>query len=222
MSAQNLSFQFKIDTITAREEIPPAQFSNGAYKPPVGKDDYVRRGTTRWHRFTMEGVSPAADPSPPIGYSYSTSVFYDAKSTNRFLFYPGDCQSVNISDVEGMHTERYGWQHLCFTHKGPGHTALDLDGEYDTLRGPPGSYSPHLLPTCYRSTEQSSTIGLSGKMSLLFALTAFSCRHDRMLEAISQRLNLKDKKWVNGDIQSWGHGRELQPEAIWSNDADCN
>ena len=208
--SKGLSFNFKIDTMTANEYTPPESFRNGSYKPPIRRQNFIHRSSTDWYQWTTAGLLSATQTAPPLKcYVYSTSIFYDGRGTNRFLFFPGDCQSVDISDVEELYTERYGWQHLCFTEKGPGHTVLDHDGEYDTLRGPPGSYSPHLLPLCYRSTEQMNQIGLSGKMSLLLALTAFSCRHDKMIEAIAQRLNFKERRWVNGDVQGWGNGRKF-------------
>ena len=45
-------------------------------------------------------------------------------------------------------------------------------------------------------------------MSLLLALTAFSCKPDRMLDAIVRRLNFKERRWENVQIQDWGNGRK--------------
>ena len=207
MSAHNLSFQFKIDTIIARDSAPPTSFTNGSYKPPIQRHHYRQVHSTGWLQWTINGVSTELTPST-TGYAYSTSIFYDGVSTNRFLFHPNDCQVINISNVEHQYAERYGWQQLSFTEKSPTHTVLNHDGEFADLRGHPGSYSPYLLPSCYRSMEPNTTVRLSGKMSLLLALTAFSCRHDRMIDAIGQRLDIKNRRWINGDINGWGNGRK--------------
>ena len=134
MSEQNLSFQFKIDTIIAKPDAPPQLFTNGFYKPPVRSDHYKQ--------VTMDGVSPII-PSPPNRQAYSTSIFYDGYYTKRFLFHPADCRTLNISDIERNNGERWGWRQLCFTERSPTHSVLDLNGEYDSLRGQPGSYSPY-------------------------------------------------------------------------------
>jgi hypothetical protein len=213
MSAQNLSFYFKIDTILPREDVPPQSFADGSYKPPTQNDHFRNLSTTGWRQFTLDGVSQEKMLSPAAQRAYSTSVFYVGQSASQFLFYPADCRTMNILDVENNYGERRGWQHLCFTEKDASHMVLDLYGEQIGLCGPAGTYSPCLLPLYYQSTENNRPVGLSGHMGLLLALTAFSCGHDRMLDAIRHRLNFRAQRWENGNVMTWGNGRKLQHEA---------
>lgn len=210
MSQQGLSFFFKIETIQARDDAPRESFAYGFYKPPIRIDHCERTGSTGWHRWTMDDISPISAPqSSPR--SYSTSVFWDGVNTNRFLFHPKDCQRVNISDIEDKAAgERFGWQHLLFTHQvDTAHSVLDLSGEHETLSGRPGSYSPHFLPTCYQSLENATPCGLSGDMGLFLALAAFSCRPELMMHAIRHRLNIRQRRWLNGNIPNWGNGSDV-------------
>jgi hypothetical protein len=211
MGDGRLSFLFKIDTIEAKDDSPPEFFTTGYYKPPIQKDHYRRLGTTDWLRWTTQGVVPGAmNPLGPVGPVYSTSLFYDGHSTQKpFLFYPGDCQTINISDVEREMTELWGWQQLCFTKRDAHHSVLDLGGEYHTLCGHSTSYIPHFLPECYKSAENDATCGLSGTMSLMIALAAFSCRTEHMIAAIANRLNFTERKWENVCIEDWGDGRKM-------------
>lgn len=208
MSDPNLSFQFKIDAIRARHDAPPQSFTNGSYKPPVESNHYEQSGTTEWRQWTINGVSPATAAPSPITQAYSTSIFYDA-ITKRFLFHPADCRTINISTIENEHGDKWGWQQLCFTEFNSSHSLLDHDGEYSSLCGWAGTYTPHFLPPCYQSPENSTPCGLSGKMSLLLALTAFSCAPDRMIDAISHRLNFRERRWDNALDQNWGSGRKM-------------
>ena len=210
MSEQNLSFLFNIDSIRARSDAPPQTFANGYYKPPVQHDHYIRTDSTGWCQWTMNGVSQAIAHPIQLPVAYSTSIFYDEIYTQRFLFHPADCQTVDISAIEqGPANERWGWQGLCFTENPPNHSVLDHDGEYDSVCGRGGSYIPHLLPQCYQSLENVSRCGLSGKMSLLLALTAFSCAPELMMQAIHHRLNIRERKWENFSDQDWGNGRKV-------------
>lgn len=192
----------------ARNDAPPQTFDNGFYKPPVDSDDYERLGTTGWWHWTMDGVSMETTPPPPTRKAYSTSVFYDGVYTKRFLFHPADCQTMNISTIENREGG-WGWQQLCFTERDIRHSVLDLNGEYDSLCGKAGSYSPFLLPPSYQSRENNAECGLSGNMSLLLALAAFSCNPNLMLAAISQRLKLRERRWDNGQVHYWGNGRKV-------------
>lgn len=202
-----MSFQFKIDEIQSAPNAPSEHFANGDYKPPIERHHYRPLRTTQWLQWRPDGLSIAVEPPQPTD-SYSTSVFYDGHSSHRFLFFPDDCRAVNIIDLEQEHTERWGsWRQLCFTHKAPNHSVLDHDGEHNKLSGQPGSYSPVLLPSCYRSPDHGTLCGLSGKMSLLIALTTFSCSSQHMLNAITRRLKLGERRWINYQIQAWGSGR---------------
>jgi hypothetical protein len=212
MGDPRLSFLFKIDTIEAKDDSPPEFFTTGSYKPPIEKDHYKRLDTTDWLRWTPQGVVLGAmNPLGPVRPDvYSTSLFYDDHSTQKpFLFHPADCQAINISDVEREMTELWGWQQLCFTKKDAHHSVLDLGGEYHTLCGQSTSYIPHFLPECYKSVENGATCGLSGTMSLMIALAAFSCKKENMIAAIANRLNFRERKWENGCIEDWGDGRKM-------------
>jgi hypothetical protein len=215
MAHSNLSFAFKVDTIRARNSAPPQTFTNGFYKPPVRSTHYEQLDSTGWHLWTTSGVSQATQPTQlPTANRYSTSIFYDAVNTQRFLFHPADCRTVNISTIENASGENWGWQQLRFTEVDPSHSSLDHYGEQPSLCGSPGSYSPHFLPLCYQSLDYNTLCGLSGKMSLFIALTAFSCAPENMLVAIQHRLNLNERRWVNALSQNWGVGRRLQSHAI--------
>jgi hypothetical protein len=211
MSEPSLSFQFKIDIIRERNDAPSQSFSHGAYKPPVERDHCEQLNTTGWCQWTMNGISATNVSPPPMHQAYSTSVFYDAIDTKRFLFHPADCQTTNISAVEKSNGERWGWQQLCFSHKDIGHAILDLDGEFGSLNGRGGSYIPHFMPPCYQSIDEEAVVGLSGRMSLLLALTAFSCRPEHILNAIRYRMNFKERRWHDINIQDWGIGRRFCP-----------
>ncbi len=214
MSNQDLSFLFKIDSIRARPGAPELLFSNGHYKPPVKPNHYVRTSSTGWYMWTMNGVYQVAEPSAPFPIEYSTSIFYDSIHTNRFLFHPDDCQTVDISAIEqGDAGERWGWQGLCFTHNYPDHCVLDHDGEHDLLCGRGVSYIPHLLPSSYQSLETNERCMLSGKMSLLLALTAFSCPPSYMIHAISYRLNIREGRWDHV-YPNWGTGRNVPTSPV--------
>jgi hypothetical protein len=207
MNIQNLSFFFKIDTIKAKDNAPTQTFTNGSYKPPIEKDHYEQWSSTGWRQWTVNGVSDLALPPSPVHQAYSTSVFYDG-TTGRFLFHPADCRSKSLSIIEKNETERWSWMHLSFTQIDASHSVLDHNGEYNSLGGKAGSYSPWLLPPCYQSTDDKTVCGLSGKMGLLLALTAFSCKPEHMTDAIVRRLKLREKRWENGNVQFWGNGRK--------------
>lgn len=210
MSDQSLRFLFSIDSIRARPDAPPQTFTNGHYKPPVQHDCYTQTSSTGWCQWTMNGVSQVTAPPIPLPVSYATSIFYDDINTKRFLFHPKDCRTVDISAIEqGPAHERWGWQGLCFTEKAPNHSVLDHDGEFDSVCGRGGSYIPHFLPQCYQSLENVSPCGLSGKMSLLLALTAFSCAPERMMQAIRRRLNIRQRRWESHSNLDWGNGRKV-------------
>jgi hypothetical protein len=213
MSDLGLRFLFKLDTIRANPTAVPESFSNGHYKPPIRPEHYEQLDSTGWLRWTVSGIStvtPTPPPTPPPTiYAYTTSIFYDGDNKNRFLFHPADCRTVDISDIERHNSERWGWQELCFTERDSRHCVLDLNGEYDALCGRPGSYSPNLLPYCYRSVDNPTRCGLSGNVGLLLALAAFSCRHDRMLAAIVGRLNFRERRWDDLQHLDWGNGRKL-------------
>jgi len=214
MANQDLRFAFKVDTIAAAPGAPPQFFANGLYKPPVRRNHYVQQHSTGWNLWTMNGIAPITAAQTPSANRYAASIFYDGVSTNRFLFHPEDCQTRHISTVENTDGERWGWQHLRFTEVNSQHSVLDHDGEYNSLSGHPGSYSPHFLPLCYQSQENNTKCGLSGKMSLFIALAAFSCAPENMLVAILNRLDLNARRWVNALNHNWGNGRELQSHAI--------
>lgn len=205
----NLSFQFKIDSISKRENAPSSTFANGFWKPPVERAHCRQTHSTGWLQWSSNGVTTAMQPSHPPSYHYSTSIFYDGYSTSRFLFHPGDCQTVDISEVEKREFENWGWQHLRFSKLDPAHASLDHDGEFAKLCGAGGTYIDQLLPSWYQSNQHSQLCGLSGKLSLLLALTAFSCGPHRMTDAISHRLNLKERRWDNFPGQNWGNGRKV-------------
>jgi hypothetical protein len=217
MAHQNLRFAFKVDTIEAAPSVAPQFFANGLYKPPVRSNHYSQSDSTGWMLWTMDGIASITTAQlAQLSFTkrYSTTIFYDGIYTKRFLFYPADCRSLDISAVESAHGERWGWQQLRFTEVNPQHSVLDPVGEYPSLCGQAGSYSPHFLPPCYQSQENNSKCGLSGKMSLFIALTAFSCAPANMIAAIQSRLNLSARRWVNALHHNWGQGRELQSHAI--------
>lgn len=216
MSEPHFSFLFKIDMIEAKGDATPPTFVNGNYKPPVRSNQYKELGTTGWRRYTTNAVLPTAATPQPGSQGYSTSVFYDGVHTNRFLFHPADCRTLNISDIEYEEAEIWGWRQLCFTEIDSTHCVLDLDGEFDCLCGQPGSYSPSFLPNCYRSTTRTAKCGLSGKMSLFLALTAFSCRFPFCIRAINHRLKIRERRWENIQIGQWGVGRTVLLETIQS------
>lgn len=208
MNPLHPSFLFKIDFIAAAHAAPVQTFANGFYKPPIRSNHYEDIATTGWHQWTTGGVETAT--APPFGrQGYSTSLFYDGVSTSRFLFYPADCRTVNISDIEAAYHERFGWSHLRFTHRDPNHSVLDLDGEFSSLCGRPGTYSPNLLPSCYRSMDYNVPCRLSGKIGLLLALTAYSCCQQHTVRAIRYRLRLQERRWDDFPTFHWGNGRTL-------------
>ena len=86
-----------------------------------------------------------------------------------------------------------------------GSATIMLHGEHPTLCGQAGTYTPHLLPSCYEPPEHKTKCGLSGKMSLLLGLTAFSGAPERMMDAIKARLNIRERRW--GNLQSKKLGR---------------
>ncbi|ERF68725.1 hypothetical protein EPUS_07143 [Endocarpon pusillum Z07020] len=196
MNPQDLSCCFKIDFIEAKQHAPPQSFPNGDYKPPVQPDHYTLRASTGWYHLTTNSVTQEFTPPPNMTQAYSTSVFYDGANTKRFLFHPADCRLVDISNIEREAAgDMWGWRKLCFTEKDANHSVLDHDGEYDSLCGGGGSYVPHLLPPCYKSEVNNNHCGLSGKMSLLLALTAFSCAQPNVIYAIKHRLNIRERRW---------------------------
>jgi hypothetical protein len=201
-----LSFCFKIDRIKAKDNAPPTTFVNGSYKPPIEKEHYEQWGSTGWRRWTVNGVSDPTLPPSPVHHTYSTSVFFDG-TTGRFLFHPADCRSKSLSIIEQDRTERWSWRQLSFTQIDASHSVLDHNGEYNSLSGKAGSYSPWLLPPCYQSIDDNTFCGLSGKMGLLLALAAFSCKPEHMIDAVVRRLNLRERRWDNGNFQFWGNGR---------------
>lgn len=208
MNGQDLTFQFKIDSIRAKPEAPPQSFSIGLYKPPTEKDHYQLERSTGWLQWSMTAVSHPTAP-PPTMYRYSTSVFY-AGDTSRYLFHPADCRETSISIIEREETERWGWRQLAFSEIRPRHWVLGHDGDQPGLRGQAGSYTPDLLPQCYcTANNDNHPCGLSGKMSLLLALTAYSVHPDRMVPAISHRLNIRHRRWEHGPNGYWGSGREI-------------
>lgn len=221
-STMSLSFQFKIDSIEAKEDAPKLAFASGSYKPPTQRQHYKLLETTGWRQWAPNTVSQAMSTPSPIRYSYSTSIFYDGVSTNRFLFYPGNCLTQNISNIEAAHGERWGWQHLCFSERDNNHSILDHDGEFGSLCGQAGSYAEYFLPKCYyESVDNPDRCGLSGKMSLLLALTAFSCKREYMLPAIKHRLNISHRRWENFQLQAWGNGRMVTFMQSWSYALTC-
>lgn len=222
MSNPNLSFLFKIDSIQARPGAPPQAFINGHYKPPVQPDHYEQVDSTEWYQWTVNGVSRVTEPSLPYPVTYSTSVFYDSINTKRFLFHPADCRTVDISAIEqGDAGERWGWQGLLYTEKSLAHSVLEHDGEHDSLCGRGGTYVPHLLPHCYEHQENDTVCGLSGKLSLLLALTGFSCAPNYLMDAIRHRLNIRERRWANVG-QAWGDGRKVYSSPVIVRIDHCN
>jgi hypothetical protein len=224
MAQPTLLFAFKVDTIEAAPNVVPQFFAaNGFYKPPIRKNHYEESDSTGWMLWTTNAIVPitaAQLAQVPSANRYATTVFYDGVDTNRFLFHPADCRTLHISTVQNAHGERWGWQQLRFTEVDADHSVLNHVGEFPSLCGQPGSYSPHLLPHCYRSQENNTVCGLSGKMSLLIALTAFSCAPENMLSAIRSRLDLGARRWDDALQYTWGHGRKLQSHAILASTND--
>ncbi|KAF7508578.1 hypothetical protein GJ744_009127 [Endocarpon pusillum] len=205
MNPQDLSCYFKIDFIDQADGAPHQSFPNGDYKPPVQHDHYTQQSSTGWRRLTTNGVTQEMATPPNMPLAYATSIFYDDANTQRFLFHPADCRLVDISRIEREAAgDMWGWRKLCFTEKNSAHSVLDHDGEYDSLCGSGGSYVPHLLPRCYKSQVNNNPCGLSGKMSLLLALTAFSCPQDYVISAIQYRLKIRERRWDN--VGQWGNG----------------
>lgn len=211
MAAPPSSFLFKIDRIVEAEDAPPAVYTiTGDYKPPIYAQHCVSLDSTGWCRWSENQVSLIAGPLPAASYCYATSMFYD-ETTSRFLFHPADCRIMNVSDVEHQEGERWGWQCLKFRHLdlGSNHSVLAVDGEHPALSGQPGSFSPTLLPYSYRSQQVPMPCNLSGHLSLLFALTAFSCNPQFMLSAIRLRLNFPARRWDDIPEINWGNGRQV-------------
>lgn len=208
MSNQDLAFQFKIDSIVATIDAPTQSFALGLYKPPTENDHYKLERSTGWLQWTMDNISYPTAPRP-TQYTYSTSVFY-AGDQSRYLFHPADCREQSISIIEMEEGERWGWRRLAFSEIGPRQWVLGHDGNQAGLRGRAGSYSPDLLPDCYYLANSGNhQCELSGKMSLLLALTAYSARPELMEQAISYRLNIREGKWERGSSSYWGSGRKI-------------
>jgi hypothetical protein len=208
-----LEFYFKIDAIGAKAGIQSHAFANGSYKPPVFSNHYEQCDTTGWWLWKISGICSPKAPRYSARLKYSTTIFYDSRDTKRFLFHPADCRETDIYTAENAHGEMHGWRQLCFTEISSDQSCLDHHGEHPTLGGQAETYTPHLLPSCYESPEHKTKCGLSGKMSLLLGLTAFSCAPERMMDAIGARLNIRKRRWDNLESENWGDGRKIS----WSN-----
>ena len=123
----------------------------------------------------------------------TATVFTQSPWTNHFLAVDFDAQRQNVS-------ERGGWQDLGFWHEtcsnGAVYSHLDITTDARHLAAPGNSaWINELFTDTYRYHAPSGAIpppvmiGLTGKLPLLLALVAFSCKEADLDNVLTQSLS---------------------------------
>lgn len=202
-----LQFLFKIDTIEATDELPGDRGPDGNWRPPLARSAIKTLETTNWQRWTARGITSAGTSTGYHNHDqnlYETcSLFYNGE-TSQFLAVPFDCRNCNVNS----YNNHPFWSRLTFQHQpyGPCNgtflplSVIGFSEEYHVLASPNApSWMPQLLPTTFKGHNNGSqysgrhATSLTGDLSLIIALAAFSGPTDCMVQTIAS--SFKPPNW---------------------------
>ena len=175
-----MSFLFQIDELSPHENSVDNQ-EGRHWTPPERSNQYDRQQGLlyRWTNGEVTVVPPSdrALTTAPLRYQCAT-VFTQWPDTHHFLAVAFDAQEENVCDKAGWHP--LGFNH-CSDYAPPGiHSYFDIRGERHHLAAlGSASWVRDLFPEQYRPRDEPrepvQNTGLTGKLTLLLAVIAFSC-----------------------------------------------
>lgn len=212
-----MSFLFRIDHLSLQDNSIGVQ-EGIHWTPPQRSNEYDRQlgPLYRWTDGEVTVVQPndRANTSALDPYECAT-VFTQYPDTHHFLAVAFDASSQNVSD-EG------GWYELGFDHhRQPANPDLvysyfEIRGHRHHLATPrPAAWIQQLFPTQYHHPNQPGQMvpftGLTGQLTLLLAIVAFSCP-ENSLDYVLQNC-LRQGEWTPHEL---GDGREFSSLTLYS------
>jgi hypothetical protein len=195
--------ELRINDDTRHGGVAPRYDEYGYWSPPTCRAGFGPSNQGRFYRWSNGVISPVGG-NTQLGSDYltpyrATSVFY----CNPFYQFIAAIGDVSMRDMETAETPYDRWYRLRFRYdEALPLSRLDIGGSEDYLVGTEANWVNQLGLSSYVSTDPSAPIvhGLSGDLTLLIALIAFSCE-----SRYFDRVLLQDNAWYR---YHWrGHNR---------------
>ena len=202
MPSPPVKFLFRIDALNPQNGTGNRKGRH--WTPPERSTEYVRqRGSLyRWTNGVVTSV-PANDQARSMESSLReyqcTTVFTQWPCTPHFLAVPFDAQTQNVCDKGGWH--ELGFHHDS-AHTGHIYSYLEIHGEHRHLAALSSARWVHeLFPQQYhpreepgQSAQATGLTGLTGKLTLLLAVIAFSSTEGNLDHVL--RNSLRQREWI--------------------------
>lgn len=192
-----LQFLFRIDSIAPDYDVQPEDRAGDLnWRPPSIRQAIKTNNTTHWYRWTASGIFYIGPIAGGIDHDVC-SLFYNSESS-QFLGVPFDCRIASVEDnikkKDGVGWRRLMFRHRTITFKNTCHplSIVRLVDKSHVLASRTNPYwMPQLLPSSFKNNDYGPLINgveldtcLTGNLTLMIALAAFSAPEYYMIDAI--------------------------------------
>ncbi|KAJ9257996.1 hypothetical protein DTO280E4_121 [Paecilomyces variotii] len=221
---RDLAFLFNIVPVTVSEHASEQRkglVSAQYWYPPLDQDQFVRidSQSTGWCSWSARtGVQEQVIPNDPGRNDEVYTVFFNQEN-DHFLVVPIDCSRESLRqrvDAE-PNWPTVGWFRVNFKHLHDGRmsklTHEPMDCYHLGARGSP-EWVPQLLPFAYDQSESDFVTGLTGKLSLLVAMAAFTSEFRREHFITTMRDHFQPPRWIprpagTPPVKTWPRSHQM-------------
>jgi hypothetical protein len=221
MALPPVSFLFIVNELPTNDDpddrgsISPRRV-HGRWHPPEWAQGFLAQRPGNVYRWTDGNITLASnyawDPRPVDGYAngaiwattttddivwpryYRAATVFYCNNFDKFFTTQGDASTRDIATAD----PEYQWQPLTFLHQN-NNSHVEYAGDQEHLAVTEASWINQLMPNVYRrdeSIEGPNFGGLSGILSIVIALVAFSCRAQDLDNVLRTQRAWRGRRWV--------------------------